>query len=355
MPLQRNPRRLLVTGAAGFIGSAFVRTRLRDEDWDGIIVSLDALTYAGHLSKLADVMDDPRHVFVHGSILDGALLDQLQETWAFDTVLHCAAETHVDRSILGPRSFTQTNVLGTQELLEWVRRHQTLHLHHVSTDEVFGSLGPTGTFSEESAYDPHSPYAASKAAADHLVRAYVTTYGISATITYASNNFGPHQHPEKLIPLMITRLCHREPLPIYGSGEQVRDWLFVEDHAHALWQGLLYGVSGESYCLSGGQESSNLELVHLLIELFHEQLPSSQRPSLDTLRGLIRHIADRPGHDFRYAMDSQKARASIGWSPMTSLHDGLRRTISWIVRTDQGPLLEAFDYRPFVGANHASC
>ena len=331
MLLHREPRSLLVTGAAGFIGSAFVRWLLDHEEWSGHVVSLDALTYAGHLSKLSSILDDPRHTFVHGSILDGALLDQLQESWSFDTILHCAAETHVDRSIQGPQLFTLTNVLGTQEILEFVRRHPQIHHHQVSTDEVFGALGPTGLFHEESPYAPNSPYAASKAAADHLVTAYANTYGLSTTISYASNNYGPHQHPEKIIPLMLWNLRHREPLPLYGSGQQVRDWLYVDDHAEGLWSLLRHAPAGRRYCLGGEHECSNLSLVQNLIQLFvhHAQVAGCSPPSADELHSLTQHVADRPGHDFRYAMDTTRAREELGWSPRTPFHTALSSTVQW--------------------------
>jgi len=313
-------KRLLVTGGAGFMGSAFVRFALERAEK---IVTLDLLTYAGNLRHLPD---DPRHIFIHGDILNGALVEEIVRTHAIDAIVHFAAESHVDRSIEDPRLFYRTNVDGTISLLEVVRRFPWIHFHQISTDEVYGSIH-TGAFTEESPYRPNSPYAASKAAADHFVMAYAKTYGLSTTISHSSNNYGPRQFPEKFIPRMIANCLTKAPLPLYGTGENVREWLFVEDHAEAVWLILQEGRRGERYNIGGGLEKRNIDLLHLLIQ----QLAAVQGVDSSHYTQRIAFVADRPGHDFRYALDCSKIERELGWHPRHAFEAGLDKTISWYV------------------------
>lgn len=316
---------LLVTGGAGFIGSAFIRYVLSETHFKSTLVNLDALTYAGNLQNLTAVENDPRYIFVHGDIRNGPLLQHLLREHAIKTVIHFAAESHVDRSISGPKDFLETNIMGTFHLLEAIRTSPEVHFHHVSTDEVYGCLGPTGYFTEETPYRPNSPYSASKASSDHLVRAYATTYGLSTCISNCSNNFGPFHFPEKLIPLMILNCKQRKPLPIYGEGTNVRDWLYVEDHAKALYLLLKKGKKGETYNIGGEQEWSNIDLIHLIIRLVAKIEGSDEAE----LKNLIQFVKDRPGHDFRYAIDCSKIKREIGWHPSPSLETRLEETILW--------------------------
>ena len=323
---------LLVTGGAGFIGSNFVLRALADPGVS--VVTLDALTYAGNPDNLAALDGHPRHTFVRGDIGDRAAVLALLRARRPDAVVNLAAESHVDRSIDGPRAFVDTNVVGTLELLEacraWLAERPDeararFRFLHVSTDEVYGSLGPDGRFTEASPYAPSSPYAASKAAADHLVRAYFHTYGLPVITTNCSNNFGPRQFPEKLIPLMILNALERRPLPVYGDGANVRDWLYVDDHCDALRAALDRGVPGRTYNVGGGAERSNLQVVHALCDLV-----DALRPSPDgSARDLIAFVADRPGHDRRYAVDAARAEAELGWRPAHRFEDGLRATVQW--------------------------
>jgi dTDP-glucose 4,6-dehydratase len=332
------PRRLLVTGGAGFIGGNFVRHILAAHPklhvWN-----LDLLTYAGNLASLADVeaahgeSGDGRYRFVQGDIADFPCVTGLLRTEAIDTVVHFAAESHVDRSILGPEPFLTTNVLGTFRLLEacrqvWKERHD-VRFHHVSTDEVYGSLGPSGAFTEDTAYDPSSPYSASKAASDHLVRAWHRTYGLPVTLTNCSNNYGPFQFPEKLIPLVILNCLEGKPLPIYGRGENIRDWLHVEDHCRAVDRVLRGGRTGATYNVGGESETSNLQVVEMICDEV-DRLGRTP-PGLSRCRDLITFVADRPGHDFRYAIDFSRIRAELGWQPAVDLTEGLCRTAAWYV------------------------
>ncbi len=328
-------RKLLVTGGAGFIGSNFVRYVLANAP-QVQIVNLDALTYAGSLENLNDLPEPRRHTFVHGDICDRATVDELLREHRIDTVVHFAAESHVDRSILGPSKFIQTNIVGTFTLLEAFRQYWTaqgsannngMRFHHVSTDEVFGSLeADDPAFSETTSYKPNSPYAASKASSDHLVRAYSHTYELPVTITNCSNNYGPYQFPEKLIPLMIFNALGGLPLPVYGDGGQIRDWLYVEDHCTAIWEVLQRGVSGEMYNIGGDNQPTNLQIVRKLCGILDELVPNSpHRPH----EALIQFVTDRPGHDRRYAMDISKIREELGWSPDYSLESGLRKTVAW--------------------------
>lgn len=326
MEAQRKVNHLLVTGGAGFIGSAFIRYLLKNvPDFRGKCVNLDLLTYAGNLSNLREVEKDPRYHFQKGNICDQALIEKLCVEHQIDTIIHFAAESHVDRSISGPQAFLETNVLGTFHLLEVVRKHPHIHFHHVSTDEVYGCLGDTGLFTEETAYHPNSPYSASKASSDHFVRAYATTYHLSTCISNCSNNYGPYQFPEKLIPLTILNCLNGRSLPVYGKGLNVRDWLYVDDHAKALWMLLLLAKPGETYNIGGEEEWKNIDLVHEIIRAVARLTGKDQK----ALEGLITYVQDRPGHDFRYAIDCSKVKKEIGWTPDHDFTQGLEETVRW--------------------------
>jgi dTDP-glucose 4,6-dehydratase len=322
---KRSLNSILVTGGAGFIGSAFIRYVLKQTSFQGTLVNLDALTYAGNLTNLQDVEGDPRYIFIHGDIGNAALLEHLCREHAIDTLIHFAAESHVDRSILGPKAFIETNIVGTFHLLEVMRKLPHIHFHHVSTDEVYGCLGEEGLFTEESPYRPNSPYSASKASSDHLVRAYGKTYGLSICVSNCSNNFGPYQFPEKLIPLMILNCAQQKPLPVYGEGKNVRDWLHVDDHVEALWLLLERGRSGETYNIGGEQEWRNIDLVQLIIE----NVAKIQKVPVTELRSLITFVADRLGHDFRYAIDCSKIKDELGWTPSSSFQKRMEETVHW--------------------------
>ncbi len=321
---------ILVTGGSGFIGANFIRYLLSDTDYSGRIVNMDLLTYAGNPENLSglDELTDDRYAFVHADICDTKAVKNVFETYEIDTICHFAAESHVDRSIVAPDAFVNTNILGTFTLLEEARRHlnRLKRFHHVSTDEVYGSLGKDGFFSETTPYDPSSPYSASKAASDHLVRAYHRTYNIPVTISNCSNNYGPYQFPEKLIPLMILNALAGKPLPVYGKGINVRDWLFVQDHCRAVWTIIQNGRPGETYNIGGECEIPNIELVQTLCDILDEMVPSSHnRPRSD----LITFVNDRPGHDFRYAIDCTKLKTELLWQPMASFDTGIRKTVQW--------------------------
>lgn len=320
---------LLVTGGAGFIGSAFIRYLLTKTNFSGKVVNLDALTYAGNLENLSQVASDPRYHFILANICDESALEQACHAHSIDTILHFAAESHVDRSILGPKAFIETNVMGTFHLLEVVKNNPHIHFHHVSTDEVYGCLGLTGTFTETSPYSPNSPYSASKAASDHLVRAYAATYGISTCISNCSNNYGPYQYPEKLIPLMILGCIQKKPLPIYGEGKNVRDWLYVDDHAEALYLLLEQGRRGETYNIGGEAEWRNIDIVHLILK----KMAQIENVDHALLLSLIQYVKDRPGHDFRYAIDCSKIKNELGWRPSTPFEKGIEETIGWYTMT----------------------
>jgi dTDP-glucose 4,6-dehydratase len=332
---------VVVTGGAGFIGSNFVRLVLRQTE--ARVVVLDKLTYAGNLQSLADISDDPRFLFVHGDIADRALVARVYRDHRPTWVVNFAAESHVDRSIDGPRAFVETNIAGTFELLEGARHHVAeldggararFRFLHVSTDEVYGSLGSTGQFTETTPYAPNSPYAASKAAADHLVRAYCETYGLPALMTNCSNNYGPYQYPEKLIPLMILNALEGKTLPIYGDGGNVRDWLYVEDHCAGILLVLQRGQPGSKYNLGGENERSNLELVDRLCAVLDELQPPPRNPAV-ARRGIASYSAlktfvqDRPGHDRRYAIDASRVRRELGWRPRYDFESGIRATVAW--------------------------
>ena len=312
-------RAVLVTGGAGFIGSNLVRL-LRQERPDWTVVNLDKLTYAGNAESLADLRGDPRHLFVRGDIANAELVEHLIGHHAVDAVVNLAAESHVDRSILGPGIFVETNVSGTQVLLEAARQARVKRFVQVSTDEVYGSLGASGKFTEESPLRPSSPYSASKAAADLIALAYQHTFGLDVVVTRCSNNYGPYQFPEKLIPLMIANALEDRKLPVYGDGLQVRDWIHVEDHCRALLAAIERGRAGQVYNLGSDNEWPNLQIVSRLLEI------------LGKGRELIEHVKDRPGHDRRYAIDASRARAELGWSPRIPFADGLKATVAWYLQ-----------------------
>lgn len=318
---------ILVTGGAGFMGSSFIRYMLMHTEFVGRIINYDALTYCGNLENLLEVDQDSRYTFILGNILDQQTLEKTLTTYSVDVVVHFAAETHVDRSIADAESFVRTNVIGTFNLLEVIRRHAHIRLHHVSTDEVYGSLKEEGFFLEDSPYKPNSPYSASKAAADHFVRAYIHTYNIQATISHAGNNYGPCQYPEKLIPFMIERLIQGQTLPLYGDGRQVREWLYVEDHSRAIEAILLYGRLGEVYNVGSQEEKTNIDLIKHLIDAFANEI--DQDPGQIYKR--IVFVKDRPGHDFRYAMDTSKMRLQTRWKALWSLTQGLEETVKWYI------------------------
>lgn len=332
---------ILVTGGAGFIGSNLVRSALAALP-DRVVV-FDNLSYAGSRDNLADVGADERLVFIEGDIGDGDTVAAALRTHRPRAILNLAAETHVDRSIDAPRAFVHTNVLGTFELLEAVRqwlaraeseRRESFRFLHVSTDEVFGSLDAEGLFREDTPYDPSSPYSASKASADHLVRAYHRTYGVPILVTNCSNNYGPYQFPEKLIPLTILNAVEAKSLPVYGDGGNVRDWIYVADHCAGLLEVLARGRPGESYNLGGGCEHTNLETVHTLCDVLEGEIPAAQNPGMrareiTSYRELVTFVEDRPGHDRRYAIDATKVRSELGWQPRTDFESGLRSTVRW--------------------------
>jgi dTDP-glucose 4,6-dehydratase len=325
MQNKRKVRNLLVTGGAGFIGSAFIRYLLQKTDFDGLCVNLDLLTYAGNLENLAAIEDDPRYIFQQGNICNPACVEHLCFEHQIDTIIHFAAESHVDNSILHPQAFVETNVMGTFHLLEAVRKFPHIHFHHVSTDEVYGCLGDTGLFTETTPYHPNSPYSASKAASDHFVRAYGCTYNLSTCISNCSNNYGPFQYPEKLIPLIISNCLNQKPLPVYGQGHNVRDWLYVDDHAQALWILLEHGKRGDTYNIGGESEWRNIDLVREIINVLSEIQGSDPKD----LEQLITYVTDRPGHDFRYAIDCSKIKRELGWLPAHTFNQGLKKTIQW--------------------------
>ncbi len=325
---------LLVTGGAGFIGGNYVLRTLAQNPTCRI-VNLDLLTYAGNLETLAPVMGDERHIFVHGDIGDAALVEKLLRDYAPEAVVNFAAESHVDRSIDGPAAFVNTNVVGTLSLLERARDYwrglpenkaRAFRFLHVSTDEVYGSLGQTGAFTEETPYAPNSPYAASKAASDHLVRAFFKTFGLPVLTTNCSNNYGPFQFPEKLIPLVIHNALEKKDLPVYGDGRQVRDWLFVHDHVDAINLVLKHGEPGQVYNVGGLCERANIEVVETICDIIDERRPD---PEFGSRRALIRHVKDRPGHDRRYAIDCSKLCNKLGWRPTVDFETGLARTVDW--------------------------
>ena len=367
---------ILVTGGSGFIGSNFIHWLLARPDFAGRIVNLDALTYAGNPESLADIDarfggigTAVRYEFVKGDITDRAFVEKVFTDYDIDTVVHFAAESHVDRSILGPEAFIRTNVLGTYTLLDvarkaWDRgtagavadtsagcaRHDVL-FHHVSTDEVFGSLGDSGYFTESTPYDPRSPYSASKASSDHLAKAYFHTYGLPVTISNCSNNYGPYQFPEKLIPLMILNMLEGKALPVYGDGRNIRDWVYVEDHNEAVWTIMNRGRAGETYNIGGENEWENIRLLGRLIELVAEE---SGRDTA-ALEALITYVKDRPGHDRRYAIDCSKLKDELGWKQRFSFDDGLRKTVRWYLDNQEWcSHVRSGEYRNWIEKNYTA-
>lgn len=339
-------RKVLITGGAGFIGSNFV-LHLSKAAPDSRLVVLDKLTYAGNLENLKTLSEGPNYRFVRGDINDSRLVDGLFAEEGIDTVVNFAAESHVDRSILGPRDFVETNILGTFTLLEAARKHwlaeggaEGKRFLHVSTDEVYGSLGATGLFTETTAYSPNSPYAASKASSDHLVRAYCHTYGLPVVTTNCSNNYGPYQFPEKLIPLMVINALKGVPLPVYGDGQNVRDWLFVEDHCKAIALVLKEGRGGQTYNVGGRNEKKNIDIVRLICALVDERARKDESvraefPFEGSRASLIHFVKDRPGHDKRYAIDCSKMEKELGWTPGHEFEEGIRKTVDWYIDNRQ--------------------
>jgi dTDP-glucose 4,6-dehydratase len=322
---------LLVTGGAGFIGSNLIR-HIINQSAIAKLVNLDCLTYAGHLANLADVQGNPKYVFEKVDLRDREAVRRVVREHQITHVMHLAAESHVDRSISGPGDFITTNIVGTFNLLEacredWLKSATAHRFQHVSTDEVYGSLGATGYFTETTPYAPNSPYSASKASSDMLVRAYHHTYGLNTVITNCSNNYGPYQFPEKLIPVIIQNLLARKPLPVYGDGMNVRDWLYVRDHAEALWQVLQHGRAGETYNIGGHNEWANIRIVELICDLVDEMKPDLGGDS----RKLITFVKDRPGHDRRYAIDATKMKQELGWKPAYTFERGIRETVEWYI------------------------
>ena len=325
--------KILLTGGAGFIGSHVIRLFVNKYP-DYAIVNLDALTYAGNLENLRDIENAPNYSFVKGDITEETFINQLFADQSFDAVIHLAAESHVDRSILDPLSFVKTNVIGTAVLLNaakksWDNMEGKL-FYHVSTDEVYGSLGETGFFTEETSYDPRSPYSASKASSDHLVSAYFHTYGLPMVISNCSNNYGSHQFPEKLLPLMINNIVHSKPLPVYGKGENVRDWLWVNDHARAIDVIFHQGKLGETYNIGGFNEWKNIDIVHLLCNIMDKKLGRAGGESAK----LITYVKDRAGHDMRYAIDATKLNKELGWEPSLQFEEGMDKTIDWYLANE---------------------
>jgi dTDP-glucose 4,6-dehydratase len=362
-------KNILVTGGAGFIGSNFVRYLL-DQAASGAapelrIINLDILSYAGSLENLKDLPAPEHHTFIQGDICDRSLVDSLFQTYQIDTVVHFAAETHVDRSIHDPEPFIRANIIGTFTLLDVARKYwvsspaglstglHNFRFHHVSTDEVFGSLAPDApAWSEATPYDPHSPYSATKASSDHLVRAYGHTYGLPVTISNCSNNYGPYQFPEKLIPLMILNALNGRQLPVYGDGQQIRDWLYVVDHCSAIWSVLRDGKPGETYTIGGGNQPSNLVVVRMICDILDECKPDSPFTPHEQL---IHFAADRPGHDRRYAMDITRIRQELGWQPRYSLEDGLLKTAEWYLSHPEwiDNIRERKEYQSWLDRNYA--
>ncbi len=343
---------LLVTGGAGFIGANFVLYWLAQYPKDTVVV-LDALTYAGNLANLQSATDNPKLIFKKGDICDTPLVESLMREHGVDTLVHFAAESHVDRSITGPDAFIETNILGTYSLLKaakkiWLDGRETVpnhRFHHVSTDEVYGTLAPADpAFSENTAYAPNSPYSASKAASDHLVRAYHHTYGLNVTTSNCSNNYGPYHFPEKLIPLIMINLLHNKHLPVYGDGMQIRDWLYVEDHARGIELVLKKGAVGENYNIGGHNEWANIDIVKLICQLMEEafsadaslaqKYPDAKAVQAGDAESLITYVADRPGHDRRYAIDAAKSRRVLGYAPQESFETGIRKTLQWYLKND---------------------
>jgi dTDP-glucose 4,6-dehydratase len=352
---------ILVTGGAGFIGSAVIRHIIKNTE--DSVVNLDKLTYAGNLESLDEVSDNSRYVFEKVDICDAVELERVFKQHKPDAVMHLAAESHVDRSIDGPAEFIQTNIVGTYRLLEAARSYWNgledskkakFRFHHISTDEVYGDLeGPEDLFTEETPYAPSSPYSASKASSDHLVRAWLRTYGFPTIVTNCSNNYGPYHFPEKLVPLVILNALEGKPLPIYGKGNQIRDWLYVEDHARALYKVVTEGEIGETYNIGGHNEKQNIEVVHAICELLENLVPENTSSvasgNKEGFKGLITYVQDRPGHDIRYAIDAQKIEKELGWFPVETFESGIRKTVEWyLANTEWASNVQSGAYRQWV-------
>jgi dTDP-glucose 4,6-dehydratase len=352
----RDFKTILVTGGSGFIGTNFIRYLFGKAGFEGRVVNLDALTYAGNPANLAEIEEaqgGSRYFFERGDICDRSRVEGIFAKYGVDAVVHFAAESHVDRSILGPEAFVRTNVMGTYTLLDvargaWKGREGCL-FHHISTDEVFGSLGESGYFREDTSYDPRSPYSASKASSDHLVRAYHHTYGLPVTLTNCSNNYGPYQFPEKLIPLMILNMLEGKGLPVYGDGKNIRDWVYVEDHNAAVWLVMRSGRLGESYNIGGEAEWENIKLLGRLIEIVAAR---TGKPA-DEYRKLLAYVKDRPGHDRRYAIDCSKIKSELGWRRSASFDQGLEATVDWyLAHRDWIEGIRSGEYRKWIDANY---
>lgn len=347
---------ILVTGGAGFIGSNFIRYLFEKENYKGRIINYDLLTYAGNKDNLKDIeleYSSERYKFVKGDICDYEQLSLIFEKYSIEAVINFAAETHVDRSILGPGEFIRTNIIGTYTLLEcarnfWKNKQEVL-FHHISTDEVYGALGKEGYFYENTPYNPRSPYSASKAGSDHLVKAYYHTYGLPITISNCSNNFGPYQFPEKLIPLIIINITKDKPLPVYGKGENIRDWLYVEDHCNGIWKVIQNGKIGESYNIGGDCELQNLKLVELICERTAKLLGKSAKK----VKSLITFVKDRPGHDFRYAINCDKIKTELGWKKSHTFEEALDSTINWYLNNSSWiKNVESGEYKKWIDLNY---
>lgn len=347
-------KKIIVTGGAGFIGSNLLNFVVPLHP-DILFINLDKLTYAANLHSLKDIDNAQNYVFAQADIADPESVEDIFVRYEPDWIIHLAAESHVDRSISDPDSFMRTNIMGTFCLLEACRRHWKQNganlFHHVSTDEVYGSLGETGFFTEDTRYDPSSPYSAAKASSDHIVRAYNRTYGLPVRITNCSNNFGPHQFPEKLIPLMILNALEGKPLPVYGKGSNVRDWLYVQDHCEAIWLVAQKGGAGETYNIGGSCEKRNIDVVRLICKALSEE---TGRPSSD-FEKLITYVADRPGHDLRYAIDAAKIRRELGWQPKETFESGLRKTVRWYLdNTEWVDKVRTGEYRKWIAKNYGN-
>ncbi len=349
---------ILVTGGAGFIGSNFIRYMFKETDFNGKIINVDKLTYAGNPESLADIFSEygnTRYFFEKVDICDSLQIDELFKKYDIDTVIHFAAESHVDRSIHGPEEFVRTNVMGTFTLLDAARVYwkdkEGCHFHHVSTDEVYGTLGETGYFYETTPYDPRSPYSASKASSDHLVMAYHHTYNMSITLSNCTNNYGPYQFPEKLIPVMIDKIKNEEELPVYGDGKNIRDWLYVDDHNSGVWAIVTRGKNGETYNIGGENEWQNIELVNVLCELMAEKLGQDNK---DYYKKLITYVKDRPGHDRRYAINCDKIKSELGWKQAYNFKEGLAATVDWYLsNTDWIDHVKSGEYQHWIEKNYS--
>lgn len=379
---KRKLHNILITGGAGFIGTNFIHylfnmsasgsSEFMDSNFQGKIVNLDLLTYAGNLENLSEIdakygtgakESERRYFFEKGDICDRALVERIFSQYDIDTVIHFAAESHVDRSVLDPEAFVRTNVLGTYTLLDCAKKYWNVSLsnqredvlfHHISTDEVYGSLGETGYFTEKTLYDPRSPYSASKASSDHLVMAYYHTFGLPITLSNCTNNYGPYQFPEKLIPLMILNMKEGKPLPVYGKGNNIRDWIYVEDHNRAVWQIVNNGTVGEKYNIGGENEWQNIQLLEKLIELISNELKDMPNRTVKDITNTITHVKDRPGHDLRYAIDCTKIKNELAWKRQMSFEEGLRLTVKWNIKNDEWiSHIQSGEYLNWVNKNYS--